>query len=193
MRTIKIYTLFAVSLVIFLSMTALALDHHEEGNSKIIKFSHQLHINDVEVACEDCHTGVMESTSLSDRLLPEKAVCSDCHDTEDDKNCGTCHYEDVFEPLVQKVAPLYFSHSQHLGEDAKCEACHKGLGEVDYSTESPTALPSMSTCYQCHNNQSLASNVCESCHKTTADLVPDTHERIGFFENHKKIKSINSI
>ncbi len=185
MRTIKIYSLIAVSILIFLPMTALTLDHHEEGNSKIIKFSHQLHVGDVEVACEDCHTGVLESTSLSDRLLPEKDVCADCHDTDDDDNCETCHYEDVYEPLVRMESALYFSHSQHLGDDANCEFCHQGFSEVDYSSELENSNPPMSTCYQCHNNQSLASNVCESCHKTTADLVPDTHQRLGFLDNHK--------
>jgi hypothetical protein len=185
MRTIKLYSLIAASALVFFTMTAFTLDHHEDGNNKLIKFSHQFHIGDVEVACEDCHTGVTESTSLSDRLMPEKDVCSDCHDTDDDESCETCHYEDVYEPLVEKTASLFFSHSQHMGEEANCEACHQGLSEVDYSSEIETAHPAMSTCYQCHNDQSLATNTCESCHKTTNDLVPATHQRLGFMDNHK--------
>ena len=58
----------------------------QPGNKDLIKFSHRFHI-EMETACTDCHTGVPESTSLSDKLLPGMDACGACHDVEDDENC----------------------------------------------------------------------------------------------------------
>ena len=60
-------------------------------NKNIIKFSHMLHAEQMD--CADCHTNVPQSTKLSDRLLPEKEICAECHDVEDEDNCDLCHYD----------------------------------------------------------------------------------------------------
>jgi hypothetical protein len=154
-------------------------------NKDIIKFSHQLH-KEADVSCADCHSGVSESTSLTDRLLPVKDVCASCHDVDDDTACQTCHYEEKFEPLIQSTSELVFNHKFHVIEQkTDCESCHIGLTEVDYSSELKTSNPSMISCYQCHNDKSVAANVCESCHISTVNLIPQSHKSVDFFKNHK--------
>ncbi len=155
------------------------------SNKDIIKFSHSFHA-EMEVACADCHNAVPESASLSDNLLPTMDACASCHDVEDDENCETCHYEDVYETFTPAVTELVFDHSFHMEEqEMECQTCHKGFTEVDYGSELETANPDMGTCFSCHNNQTVASNACESCHISTANLTPESHTKVDFFDNHK--------
>ncbi len=154
------------------------------ANKDLIKFSHSLHA-EVEIECADCHSGVTESTSLSDRLLPEKPYCAECHDVDDDENCETCHYEDVYEALVQHPSALMFDHKSHVGDlEIDCENCHQGFTKVDYSNELEHPNPPMMQCYSCHNDKTVASNTCESCHISTVDLIPQDHRQVNFFKAH---------
>ncbi|MGD8780229.1 MAG: cytochrome c3 family protein [Ignavibacteria bacterium] len=182
-----IYKLLFTATVLFLAVTAFTTSENgknERTNKDIIKFSHQLHTADIE--CADCHSGVNESVSLDDRLLPVKDFCAECHDVEDDEACETCHYEDVFEPLLQKKSELIFNHSIHLTNDlVECTACHIGFEEIDYSSESEFAFPPMSNCFECHNGTSLASNDCELCHKSTVGLIPENHMSADFIKHHQ--------
>ncbi len=159
-------------------------DSSKSGNEGIIKFSHSLH-NDA-AACEDCHSAVPKSKSLSDRLMPTMDNCSTCHDVEDEKNCTTCHYDDNYEPLIQKKSDINFNHSFHLNDEKlKCVDCHKGIGDVDYAFQSANALPAMSTCYSCHSSKGKAPNACETCHTNTVDLKPQSHKSASFILTHK--------
>ncbi|MEP0862626.1 MAG: cytochrome c3 family protein [Ignavibacterium sp.] len=68
---------------------------------------------------------------------------------------------------------LIFNHNFHLSKTGmNCETCHKGLDEVDYSWQAAGVNPPMENCYSCHNDKSVASNACESCHISTANLLP---------------------
>lgn len=170
--------------VLFLAFTFKGGGEGAKSNKDIIKFSHSLHSEVTD--CATCHEGVVESTKLSDRLLPEKPVCATCHDVDDDENCDMCHYEDVYEPLVQTKSALIFDHSFHAGEkEMECQECHKGFEEVDYSFEASQKTPPMDKCFQCHNDISVASNACESCHISTVNLIPENHQTVSFFKNHK--------
>ncbi|PKL83716.1 MAG: cytochrome C [Ignavibacteriae bacterium HGW-Ignavibacteriae-3] len=181
------YTALALTLICFLTIAAISKDapgHEGATNKDIIKFSHKVHKEVTD--CASCHTLAGESTSLNTRLLPEKSVCATCHDVDDDKNCNLCHYDEKYEPLLMKKAELIFDHKFHTADQKMaCESCHKGLGEVDYSFESITAKPAMIVCYDCHNGNSVAANVCESCHISTAGLTPQDHKQVSFFKNHK--------
>lgn len=186
MKTKYIYFVTtAVFAALFLSASQIMQQENAVDNKTIIKFSHQLHAES-EVDCASCHSNVPESTSLSDRLLPEKDACAACHDVDDDDNCSTCHYEDVNEPLVQKKSELTFNHKFHISEQNQdCRECHKDFTEVAYSSELEHPNPTMNQCYTCHNDISVAVNVCESCHISTVDLVPEDHNTVSFFDNHK--------
>jgi hypothetical protein len=156
----------------------------EEGNKQVIKFSHSLHKDMVD--CKTCHSAVIASTSLKDRLFPNHDNCADCHAVDDENECKTCHYEDKYEPLIQKESELYFDHKFHIEDKGlECESCHKGISEVDYSMAAAQPKPIMEDCYGCHNNITVASNACESCHISTAHLIPQTHKSVSFMQTHK--------
>lgn len=182
------YSIFSVAALMFLIIAAFnnektLSDNPNEGK---IKFSHSLHSELVD--CQTCHSSVVESTSLTTLQLPNHDNCSTCHNVNDDNECKTCHVNDVYEPLVKKKSELIFNHKFHLeGNKMKCENCHKGLTEVDYSWEATAVNPAMETCYSCHNDKSVASNACESCHISTANLLPQNHKVASFSKNHKFI------
>jgi len=182
------YSIFSVAALMFLVIAAFnnektLSDNPNEGK---IKFSHSLHSELVD--CQTCHSSVVESTSLTTLQLPNHDNCSTCHNVNDDNECRTCHVNDVYEPLVKKKSELLFNHKFHLeGNKMECENCHKGLTEVDYSWEATAVNPPMETCYSCHNDKSVASNACESCHISTANLLPQNHKVASFSKNHKFI------
>lgn len=184
----KLYTYLAVFIlgisVIFVTAFTTQEEPQEKTNESIIIFSHSLHAELSD--CESCHTGVLESESLSDRLIPEKDACAMCHDVEDMDACGTCHYDDVFEPLLQKKSELIFSHKFHVAEKGMdCAECHKDFEEINYSFESSQANPPMMQCYSCHNDKAVATNECSACHTATDNLLPQNHRTASFFDNHK--------
>ncbi|MFA3782386.1 cytochrome c3 family protein [Melioribacteraceae bacterium 4301-Me] len=183
------YIVVSVIIIGFLAIAASSTNSNVQEKSKtnkeIIKFSHKVHL-DASVNCADCHTKVPESTSLSDKLLPDMETCGQCHDVQDEKNCNMCHYENVQEPLIQKTATVIFNHKFHIGElKVECTTCHKGLDKVNYAFESTETTPSMSTCYSCHNNTTVATNNCETCHTSTVNLIPQDHKEVSFLANHK--------
>lgn len=156
----------------------------KEGNDKIIRFSHALHKDLTD--CRTCHSSAAESTSLKERLFPDHDNCGECHEVDNDNECNTCHFEDKYEPLKQKDPDLFFNHNFHVTEQGmNCEDCHKGLGEVDYSMSAEQPNPLMENCYSCHNNLTIASNACESCHISSANLLPQSHKNNSFLQTHK--------
>ncbi|MCF8239960.1 MAG: cytochrome C [Melioribacteraceae bacterium] len=188
MKSKYFYLLLAVTLGLFLAASAFTSETPAQSpadNKSVIKFSHQLHAEITD--CESCHSSATEAVTLNDPLLPTMDDCAACHDVEDDENCSMCHYEENYEPFEQSVnQEIYFDHSFHTGDqDMECTDCHQGMEEVDYGYESFGANPSMETCSTCHNNKSVASMNCESCHVSTVGLVPSDHRTARFFENHK--------
>lgn len=149
-----------------------------------IKFSHSVHAELVD--CKTCHNAVVQSISLNDRLFPNHDNCSSCHDVNNENECSTCHVGDSYEPIVKEKSELIFNHKFHIeNQNMECESCHKGLTEVDYSWQAVAANPPMENCYSCHNDKSLASNACESCHISTANLYPQNHKVARFINTHK--------
>ena len=57
-----------------------------------ILFQHSLHVDDMELACQECHVGVREASGPSWDIFPKMATCEECHDgdTADDA-CEYCH------------------------------------------------------------------------------------------------------
>lgn len=179
------YLLIGLISILYLGFTnKVSQDTLKSNNQSLIKFSHNTHYENAE--CTDCHSKVEESTALTGSLLPVMDDCGSCHDIEDEDNCEMCHYEDVLEELIPRTPQVMFNHKFHLTEqNLECETCHGKMFEVDYSFENPLAKPSMETCFNCHNNTTVASNACEQCHLTTANLYPENHKEVGFFKNHK--------
>ena len=170
--------------VLFFAAFKPSADNSPKDNSKLIKFSHKLHADVTD--CESCHIAVPNSTSLNDKLLPTHESCGTCHDVEDEKNCNMCHYDDNYEPLIKKKSELIFNHSFHISKQKlECEKCHIGFKDVEYSSELANPNPSMETCFSCHGSTKTASSACESCHISTANLIPQSHKSGTFLKAHK--------
>jgi hypothetical protein len=161
-------------------------DPDSTGNASIIKFSHSLHKDIAE--CDVCHASVKTSKSIKDRLLPNHEVCKQCHEEVDKEDqCSKCHYGEKYEPLIQhKAKNIIFDHSFHLDKQKlKCEACHKGISEVDYGYKATQPYPIMENCYSCHSDKGKATSSCEACHISTANLKPLNHQSVNFIKSHK--------
>ncbi len=202
MKTIRFFGL--IGMAAFLSISTLFAGKNAPTleNSKLIKFSHSKHINDVGAACTDCHTAVNTSTNATDYLIPTMATCYTCHDQSSTK-CEFCHTSSdstTYQKLAQIPSPVYFSHKQHAGTlQLKCETCHQGIDSVAYAEDAPNkGLPKMEDCTVCHGqgetNFSLkkvdhpiaaAPGGCETCHKDLIDLVPESHKQVGWMKEHK--------
>ncbi len=188
MRLKYTYIVLGMISVVFLALFGKQPIDERTTNKELINFSHSFHLEIAE--CTDCHSAVLESTSLNDRLLPDHENCESCHDEIDnDEECSTCHKNDNYEALIQDKSKMIFNHKFHIEFDINisCEDCHKGLDKVDYSFESSSLLPPMEMCSGCHNETKIASNSCESCHITTFDLIPENHRNVDFAKSHKFI------
>ncbi|MCL5029634.1 MAG: cytochrome c3 family protein [Bacteroidetes bacterium] len=185
LKHIYLYLLTIITgIILFAAFSSNRTTDDNKGNKAIIKFSHKTHNGNAD--CTDCHTAVTTSKSLKDRLMPSHDDCKTCHDVEDEKKCSKCHYEGINEPLIQKKSELNFNHSSHLAQkNVKCETCHKGIWDVAYAEDAPQAFPAMETCYSCHNNTSVATNVCTTCHAPNFDLKPQSHKSASFISTHK--------
>lgn len=185
MKPLYLYLLIPLFIagMVFQPVKKASAEHKKSKD--IIKFSHSKH---AELAdCAGCHSKAASAVSLKDRLLPTKEDCAACHDVNDDKQCSTCHYDGVFEPLQAKDRGLFFNHKKHISDNTNCAYCHQGISEVAYAGESKNADPSMTLCSGCHNNSvaAKASNECSLCHQNTADLSPVNHKSANFIRNHK--------
>ena len=134
-----------------------------------LSFDHQLHVEEVELECEDCHAEVGSSTSLHVTLRPGKPVCVDCHDLGDTSLCGDCHVgpgkPTGYGDLVSNVD--LFSHASHVG-DMECEKCHGGAPEY-------SGKPVKSDCRNCHLTVANQED-CSLCHSAGRHNVPESHE-----------------
>ncbi|MBN2009528.1 cytochrome c3 family protein [candidate division KSB1 bacterium] len=145
----------------------------KQQRSKILKFSHQLHIDDAGAACTDCHVNIESSTLSSDDNLPDKEVCAGCHDVDDDENCTLCHTDlDIAAAMVNPVRDFAFNHKAHLEQGMKCDACHAGIEKM--AIGDGAAIPKRELCNTCHNGLE-ASMVCQQCHPGVTNLRPDDH------------------
>ncbi len=102
-------------------------------DSDILPFPHQLHIEDLELTCEVCHSAVEESNSLEARLLPDGETCADCHG----------------ETVPFNISELFttdFSHQIHT-EPFECQTCHAEITDDSI----PFKTWSSSDCQNCHS------------------------------------------
>ncbi|NIA08576.1 MAG: hypothetical protein GWP10_02080 [Nitrospiraceae bacterium] len=181
-RVLGLVMLFTVALVLS--------GCKKEGD---LKFNHELHVVENEIACGDCHTagdnGKMGNPSMD--------KCGECHDIDMDnpsKKCLMCHspksakndYE-VSTTTVPKVPKSYddviFSHEYHDGID--CGECHKGLNKDKKLAQ--IQWPDMPVCEKCHNGDE-APKTCDTCHKEIRkDRAPESHH--GDWESQHGLES----
>ena len=115
-----------------------------------IKFSHNFHVAEQELACSTCHISIEESSLSSDKNLPTMDECASCHDIDDDENCSMCH-KNIEEPseLIHPNREIIFSHTMHIGMDLLCEKCHGKIAESEQPDIS--FMPTKPLCFACHD------------------------------------------
>jgi c(7)-type cytochrome triheme protein len=191
----------AWSLVFFLGVLAIATvsragdDRRSSWNDPVaqwakIKFSHKNHIEEVGAECSACHAAAQTSEKAGDLLFPKHAECSTCHaevESENMEDCKYCHTD--IDQLEAFAAParedIVFSHKQHVeSQELDCAVCHKGIEKS--AKPSVAFLPSMATCYSCHND-AKASNACESCHPRIETMLPLSHRMPDWAKEHKRL------
>lgn len=141
-----------------------------------LKFNHQLHVVDNEIACKECHTPGDDGTMGN----PDMDKCGECHDIDVDhpsKDCLMCHAPKSAQNdyAVEVAAPkkpasyedIQFTHEPH--EDIECATCHKGMDTAKALKQ--IQWPRMTTCQQCHNGDDAQAE-CETCHKKIREDVP---------------------
>ncbi len=161
-------------------------------------FSHSAH---KELAdCATCHDAATSKVA-GDNLLPNAEVCASCHEAADVRTYWGLSADAPLESVTIPVRDrkLYFSHAAHTqGTALNCQTCHGAILADDAS-----GMPSMQTCYTCHNNAEKvahitpsdvhgvasvpATNQCEACHVTLAGLIPETHRVSNFQQFHGKL------
>jgi len=150
---------------------ALAAANQEGQSADYIIFPHELHVEDLEISCMDCHTTITASTKSSDHNIPTMDDCGTCHDVEDVDNCGLCH-SNADEPSGSSplLRGIEFDHSKHDGDDFQCHVCH---GSSESSEKRYIQVPSKPLCMRCHDGES-ASWDCALCHEQSVSLI-DIH------------------
>ena len=163
-----------------------------DDKAKVIKFSHQKHINEFGVDCATCHTGAAASERSSDKLTPGHEVCQTCHEEQVSKTCGYCHADEKSPVAFPREArELRYNHKKHVADGKmECVTCHTGLDKVDYATAANMAP--MSTCTTCHNNVKVT-NQCETCHSNLATLRPASHNKGNFLKGHAMQARLNAM
>ncbi len=163
----------------------------EQDRGKLIKFSHQFHVKDAGVACQDCHGSAATSKLSGDNLLAKKANCQTCHEEQLANNCTYCHTSDdpsTFVAFENPPRELLFNHEQHAtGQNLDCMTCHAGIDEM--ATAGTDHVPAMAGCMTCHDG-AKAPNACESCHTNFATLRPKEHNRTDFAKEHKLLARV---
>lgn len=169
---------YSISLLFVLGVMATGLSGcKKEGD---LRFSHNLHVEENEVACDQCHKandeGGMDNPSMD--------TCSECHDIDMDnpsEECLACHtpessakdyaVEEAGAEMPKSFKDVVFSHDVHDG--VECDTCHKGV--VESEKLSKIEWPEMNTCSQCHNGDD-APESCDTCHeKFRKDVPPESH------------------
>ena len=148
-------------------------------------FSHKLHVEENELECETCHTGVEASISGKDNLMPAKASCEECHEVAEEEECKLCH-SDLENPRAVPRVETYseiFSHEKHITAELECLTCHNEIAQKELAW--PYLLPDMPSCMDCHETKVVA-NECETCHLPGENLKPLSHT-IDFIHSHSDL------
>ena len=118
-----------------------------------VPYSHQLHVDQLGLDCQYCHTNVTVSKQAN---IPPTQTCMNCHN-------AVLPESEKLEPIREswaigkavewvKVHNLpdyaYFNHAAHVNVGVGCESCH---GRIDQMEVVYQAEPlSMSWCLDCH-------------------------------------------
>lgn len=133
-----------------------------------ILFAHEVHVQDVQLLCVDCHITVERGPQAS---IPDIRTCWGCHqetiEGQPEINKIKSYYDRGQDIPWQRVygwneeAHVRFNHAPHVREGIDCSTCH---GNVDRMTVAERVVDhTMAFCVDCHE-QRQASTDCLACH-----------------------------
>lgn len=140
--------------------------------SQPIAFNHQLHLEDLEMECMDCHESVLEDRRAG---IPGIEICADCHDPGDLDDSTSAELAKVLDHVERQAEIPWkrindipghstFSHNQHVaGGSLECVQCHGDFGRHATPPPRPAFNRKMSWCLDCHERREKSLD-CHSCH-----------------------------
>lgn len=179
-KTMRQIGFVAVSLSLALLMSC------EEEERYILRFSHSLHVVEMEMECPDCHGQVTEGEIVQ----PDHDSCIACHedvieaDEISRETCGTCHIEKDLEAIGEgaepkKVTRGVFRHSSALQD--RCRACHGDLLEEDVEQVRAWTRSDVVAVREAAHAMDLE---CVDCHEELSrDSIPEPHLK-GWTRRH---------
>lgn len=118
-----------------------------------IRFSHELHSEQLNISCMYCHA-VAEKSSYGG--IPDTHTCMSCHS-------NIAVYSELLEPVRNSYATgerlvwaevhdlaehVYFNHSVHVQKGFACETCHGNVEQMPQVWQAENQL--MAWCLDCH-------------------------------------------
>lgn len=157
---------YLISLVL---IGALATGGAAAAEPDAIIFPHDLHF-EAGVDCATCHGDLTAAAAEARSLRPEMATCGECHDVDDDKNCGLCHanVDEAGDYPRRSYGAARFAHGPHLDRGLDCAVCHGAAAAAR-----PT-IPAKPDCRKCHETADDYAD-CGLCHAPGFVLRPAGH------------------
>jgi predicted CXXCH cytochrome family protein len=135
-----------------------------------IAFSHQKHVQTVEIDCITCHE-LYETGAHAG--LPTLTTCQLCHfeplteSPEEQKifDLAEAGEDDVFRKTFRLPDHVFYTHRRHaVVAGLECQTCHGAIAETSSPPERPLVRISMEFCLDCHERSGVSSD-CTSCHR----------------------------
>ena len=133
-----------------------------------ITFPHQFHVDEANLFCSDCHSGVVHGSKLVGEEKPQAAA--------DPQFCNSCHTGDF--------APILFMPIEPAGRE------HPGAPKIDVNVwrnihwrmaDAPAVIDGVpydkiekDTCLACHQEPTVA-RACKSCHFARVPVFSALH------------------
>ena len=164
-----------LSLVLALALLTAATLAACERNSPL-RFPHEAHLAGPDcgregkppcLSCVSCHSPGAQGRA---ERLPERAVCTRCHEDQAQKTDRVLRFEPV-----RPYGQILFDHDRHLDMkeiEGQCVPCHGGVVE-----EGRPPFPPMASCLSCHEHQQQWQQAeCTPCHlqKDLENTFPQT-------------------
>ncbi len=131
-----------------------------------MSFSHRIHVGQVGLDCQFCHTSARRSTVAG---LPPLTTCRGCHleVRPDSELVAPIHaaweQQKPIEWMQVHDLPEYvrFDHSAHVNRGVDCSTCHGDVASMETAQREVTH--SMGFCVQCHSDNAAPLD-CTTCH-----------------------------
>ena len=160
---------FAVGWII----AVLALAAYARSNPKAIEqpvaFNHRMHVEDLDLACLDCHEYYEEEVFSG---FPSSETCAMCHEEAQGDSPAEAKLVGMLtsgEPIAWRSLYLqpshvFYSHRRHVVVAAiECDRCHDAIAATEVPPSTASVL-TMDDCLDCHRAHEVADD-CTNCHR----------------------------